>query len=69
MAHINSEMTKGVNNSVYGPTNQNTKSLFKSIVSIATGYWTGRSGNRIPVGARFSAPARPILASTQSPLQ
>ena len=24
--------------------------------SIATGYWSGRSGDRIPMGARFSAP-------------
>jgi hypothetical protein len=29
-----------------------------SSVGIATGYGAGRSGNRIPVGARFSAPVQ-----------
>ena len=34
------------------------KCLFNSVVGTATRYWAGRSGNRISVGARFSAPAQ-----------
>ena len=62
-------MTKVVNSSLFGPTNQNIKCLFNSVVGIATRYWAGHSGNRIPVGARFPYPTGPILAPTQSPLQ
>jgi hypothetical protein len=35
-----------------------------SAVGIETGYEAGRSGNRIPVGARFSAPTQPPIQCT-----
>ena len=51
-------MTKGLNSSVYGPTNQNKICLFNSVVGIATRYWAGQSENRFPVGTRFSSTAQ-----------